>query len=251
MKWKGLLSKFLFGVSAIRILKIIISRTSYLSRKLSEAYIVLKWSCPKSSVILLFCSFLFFHFGFSLFYFFFSSFSFPSTCWASQHPGCVFPLLAGFLTGTQYVRWCTTLTFPPTAESWWSQWSLWCTLLLKVSELAVTVQSAHHLLFCFDFSLFAVGFRLFVVCWYVVRFRVGKTLLSAHLLILFIISENHKSGEVLSTLCPLFSFTKAVCFLSSPCLLVWYMCSSIVLKCHFMLVKVTEVVLFRGWGSGL
>ncbi len=148
MKWKGLLSKFLFGVSAFRILKIIISRASYLSRKLSEAYIVLKWSCPESSVVLLFCSFLFFHFGFSLFYFFFSSFSFPSICWASQHPGCVVPLLAGFLTETQYVRWCTTLTFPPTAESWWSQWSLWCTLLLKVSEHAVTVvQSAYH--FCF------------------------------------------------------------------------------------------------------
>lgn len=54
MKWKGLLSKFLFGVSAFRILKIIISRASYLSRKLSEAYIVLKWSCPESSVVLLF-----------------------------------------------------------------------------------------------------------------------------------------------------------------------------------------------------
>lgn len=131
MKWKGLLSNFLFGVSAFRILKVIISRASYLSRKLSEAYIVLKWSCPKSSVVLLFCSFLFFHFGFSLFYFFFSSFSFPSTCWASQHPGCVFPLLAGFLTGTQNVRWCATLTFPPTAESLWSQWSLWCTIAIE------------------------------------------------------------------------------------------------------------------------
>ncbi len=102
-------------------------------------------------------------------------FSFSSICWASQHPGCVFPLLAGFLTETQYVRWCTTLTFPPTAESWWSQWSLWCTLLLKVSEHAVTVvQSAYHLLFCFDFSLFAVGFPLFVVCWYVVRLESVK-----------------------------------------------------------------------------
>jgi hypothetical protein len=183
VKWKGLLSNFLFGVSAFRILKIIISRASYLSRKLSEAYIVLKWSCPKSSVVL-FYSFLFFPL-----LFLFLIFLLPSTCWASQHPRCVFPLLAGFLTVTQYVRWCTTLTFPPTAESWWSQWSLWCTLLLKVSEHAATVvQSAHHLLFCFDFSLFAVGFPLFVVCWYVVRFRVGKTLLSAHLLILFIIS---------------------------------------------------------------
>jgi len=160
VKWKGLLSNFLFGVSAFRILKIIISRASYLSFLKPT----LSWNDHALKVL---SSFFFVPSSFSLFYFFFSSFSFPSTCWASQHPGCVFPLLTGFLTGTQYVRWCTTLTFPPTAESWWSQRSLWCTLLLKVSEHAVTVvPSAHHLLFCFDFSLccWVSSFCCLLVC---------------------------------------------------------------------------------------